>query len=46
MWLAAIMVGTVFSTFAQSINSNLSSATSNAQAGADYFVARSNEMTM
>ncbi|MEO8167035.1 MAG: SLBB domain-containing protein [bacterium] len=46
VWLAAIMVGTAFSIFAQSINSNLSSATSNAQAGAYYFVARSNEMTM
>lgn len=44
--IAAIIIGTASAASAQTTNSNLSPATSNAQAGAYYFVARSNEMTM
>lgn len=44
--VASIVMATALAVSAQTSNSNLSSATSNTQAGAYYYVARPNEMTM
>ena len=44
--VASIVMATAIAVSAQTTNSNLSSATSNTQAGAYYYVARPNEMTM